>query len=82
MKSPHAHPIASARAFTLVEVLMAVLILAIGLLGLGAVLPMVVRQQRDSADGTFGLIAMRSAVTAGPEPLAVPTTNSGRLEAS
>lgn len=63
MKSLHAHPVANARAFTLVEVLMAVLILAIGLLGLGAVLPMVVRQQRDSADGTFGTIAMRSAIT-------------------
>jgi prepilin-type N-terminal cleavage/methylation domain-containing protein len=53
----------AARAFTLVEVLMAVLVLAIGLLGLGAVLPMVVKQQRDSADSTFGQLAADSART-------------------
>lgn len=47
----------SARGFTLVEVLMAVLILSIGLLGLGAVLPVVVNQQRQSSERTFSTLA-------------------------
>lgn len=47
----------SARGFTLVEVLMSVLILSIGLLGLGAVLPVVVNQQRQSSERTFSTLA-------------------------
>ncbi len=47
--------------FTLVEVLMAVLILGIGLLGLGAVLPAVVKQQQTSTDSILGTIAMNAA---------------------
>jgi prepilin-type N-terminal cleavage/methylation domain-containing protein len=41
--------------FSLVEVLIAVLIMAIGLLGLGAVIPVVVREQRLAADATAGV---------------------------
>lgn len=47
-------------AFTLVEVLMAVLILGIGLLGLGAILPVVVNQQRQSSEKTFATLAQSS----------------------
>ncbi len=46
--------LAARRAFTLIEVLMAVLILGIGLLGLGVVLPVVVLQQRTGTDQVFG----------------------------
>ncbi|CAN5718978.1 hypothetical protein BH11PLA1_BH11PLA1_11520 [soil metagenome] len=50
------------RAFSLIEVLMATLVLGLGLLGLGAVLPVIVRQQSVSVDGTVGGSAMQSAV--------------------
>ena len=46
--------------FSLVEVLMAVLILSLGLLGLGAIMPAVVKQQRVGADQTFGTLAART----------------------
>lgn len=48
---------AATPAFSLVEVLVAVLVLALGLLGLGAVFPMVVRQQRIATETTLGLSA-------------------------
>ncbi|MFT3685010.1 MAG: prepilin-type N-terminal cleavage/methylation domain-containing protein [Phycisphaerales bacterium] len=47
-------------AFSLIEVLMAVLILSLGLLGLGAIMPAVVKQQRIGADQTHGTLAARS----------------------
>ncbi|MDQ7013396.1 MAG: hypothetical protein Q9O74_05815 [Planctomycetota bacterium] len=50
-----------ARAFSLVEVLIAVLVLSLGLLGLGAVFPMVMREQRISTQTTLGISA-RNAV--------------------
>lgn len=55
--------------FSLVEVLIAVLILAIGLLGLGAVMPVVVREQRLAADATTGVTVanMAKSVLAGPQ---------------
>lgn len=47
--------------FSLIEVLIGVLILALGLLGLAAVFPVVVRQQRTAADQTQGLAVARNA---------------------
>ncbi len=50
----------AAFGFSLVEVLIAVFVLALGLLGLGAVFPVVVREQRIASDATLGLGAMNS----------------------
>lgn len=50
------------RAFSLIEVLMATLILGLGLLGLGAVLPVVLRQQTTSADTSLGTSAVQSSI--------------------
>lgn len=52
---------ASRHAFSLIEVMIAILILALGLLGLGAVIPVVVKQQRSSSDTTLGISAARAA---------------------
>jgi prepilin-type N-terminal cleavage/methylation domain-containing protein len=48
--------------FSLIEVIMATLILALGLLGLGAVLPVIIRQQAASSDEALGTSAMQSAL--------------------
>lgn len=50
----------AARAFSLVEVLVAVLVLALGLLGLGAVFPTVLRQQRLATETTLGISAQNT----------------------
>ncbi len=56
-------PRARTRAgFSLIEVIMATLILALGLLGLGAVLPVIIRQQAASSDEALGASAMQSAL--------------------
>jgi prepilin-type N-terminal cleavage/methylation domain-containing protein len=57
-------------AFTLIEVLIGVMVLALGLLGLGAVIPVVVRQQRQSMEAQLGLEAAKAArayLTARPD---------------
>jgi competence protein ComGC len=50
-----------AAAFSLIEVLIAILILALGLLGLGAVIPVVVREQRVASQATRAVIAANNA---------------------
>jgi prepilin-type N-terminal cleavage/methylation domain-containing protein len=47
--------------FSLIEVLIAVLILALGLLGLGAIFPVVIREQRAGTDATTALLASNAA---------------------
>jgi type II secretory pathway pseudopilin PulG len=51
----------SRAAFSLVEVLIAILILALGLLGLGAVIPVIVKQQRVATDNTLGVSIAKAA---------------------
>jgi len=53
------HP--APRAFSLVEVLIAILVLSLGLLGLGAVFPTILRQQRLATQTTLGLTAQNAA---------------------
>lgn len=49
-------------AFSLIEVLIAVLVLALGMLGLGAVFPAIIAEQRDSFEAVEGENAAASAV--------------------
>lgn len=53
--------ISRSTGFTLIEVLLGVMILAIGLLGLGAVFPLVVKQQRTAQDAIVGLSTAKGA---------------------
>lgn len=48
---------AARRGFSLIEILVSILILALGLLGLGAVFPVVIREQRQATDNVLGTIA-------------------------
>ncbi len=48
--------------FTLLEIMISVLILALGLLGLGAVFPVVIRSQRIAQDETYGAMAADTAL--------------------
>jgi type II secretory pathway pseudopilin PulG len=50
-----------ALAFSLIEVLLAVVVLALGLLGIAAVFPVVIRQQRDSRDQTLSVGMLQAA---------------------
>ena len=59
---PLHRPACARPAFSLVEVLIAILVLAIGLLGLAAVFPAVIAQQREAADVTSaGTLADQAA---------------------
>lgn len=49
------------RAFSLIEILVSILILSLGLLGLGALFPVVIREQRLGTDAINGLIVANSA---------------------
>jgi type II secretory pathway pseudopilin PulG len=51
------------RAFSLVEVLISIVVLALGLLGLAAVFPAVVSQQRQATDSVLGASAQNSVTT-------------------
>ncbi len=54
------------RAFTLVEILISILILALGVLGLGALFPVIIREQRLGTDAVSGVSvsnAVRSILT-------------------
>lgn len=50
-----------APAFTLVEILISILILALGVLGLGALFPVIIREQRLGTDAAAGVSASNSA---------------------
>jgi len=50
-----------AAAFSLIEVLISVVVLALGLLGLGAVFPVVIREQRLAGEATMGVSAQNNA---------------------
>ncbi len=54
-------PGSASRAFSLVEILIAILILGLGLLGLGAVFPAVIAQQRGAVEKTQGAAVAASA---------------------
>lgn len=57
--------------FTLIEVLISILILGLGLLGLGALFPAVIREQRQSSDRVSGLIAEKNLAAELPVLLGV-----------
>lgn len=74
----------AALAFSLIEVLLAIVILALGLLGLGAVIPVVIRQQRIANETTLGVSAANNAesILRGRTDLRTPQTNtSGNQQA-
>ncbi|HYE03752.1 MAG TPA: hypothetical protein VD963_11030 [Phycisphaerales bacterium] len=50
----------AAAAFSLIEIMISVLILALGLLGIGAIFPVVIRQQRLGSEATMGALASGS----------------------
>ncbi len=66
-------------AFSLVEVLLAIVILSLGLLGLGAVIPVVIRQQRIANETTLGVNAANNAIATlrGRTDLRTPQRNTG-----
>lgn len=66
-------------AFTLIEVLMSIFVLALGLLGLGALIPGIIREQRVASDRTLGIVVANDAraylsARADLRRLVIPTT--------
>lgn len=62
MSRPHQSPRnTAAAAFSLIEILISVLILALGLLGLGALFPVVLREQRIGTDNIRGVLVTNNA---------------------
>ncbi len=55
-----------AAAFTLIEILISVLILGLGLLGLGALFPVVLREQRIGTDNILGVVVTNNVKAALP----------------
>jgi prepilin-type N-terminal cleavage/methylation domain-containing protein len=51
------------RGFTLIEVMISILILALGLLGLSAIVPVIVHEQRRASEQTLGIAAANAAQT-------------------
>ncbi len=49
------------RAFTLVEILISIMILALGVLGLGVLFPVVIREQRMGVDASTGVVVAGTA---------------------
>jgi|GEM_PF-1190709 len=69
-------------AFTLIEVLMSIFVLALGLLGLGAIIPGIIREQRVASDRTLGIVVANDAkayisARADLGRLGLPPTGSG-----
>jgi len=69
------HTITTRRGFSMVEILVAILILGLGMLGLAAVFPVVITQQRDAVDTVRGESAAstaKSIVRTMPEIISFP----------
>lgn len=67
-----------ARAFSILEVLLGLLILAIGLLGVGAIIPAVIGQQRTASETALAVAAIDAAETAIRARGDLQSINSGR----
>jgi hypothetical protein len=61
MNRARPHPRRIVAAFSLIEILISVLILALGLLGLGALFPVVLREQRIGTDNIQGVLVTNNA---------------------
>lgn len=72
-------PVAGHPAFSLIEVLIGIVVLALGLVGLAAVFPTVVRQQQVASDQASAVSAVKSAIASLKEhaELSRPVTDAG-----